>query len=81
VPDYQYPQGYIVEVIDGTYERDPDNQRLYYYPDEKDVPKWIRIKPTVPRQIEDAGASWLRASALTGLLLVLLWWWRSRQTD
>ncbi|MCG2768725.1 MAG: cellulase family glycosylhydrolase [Anaerolineae bacterium] len=30
VPNYQYPDGYEVEVSDGTYETDRENQRLIY---------------------------------------------------
>lgn len=30
VPNYQYPDGYVVEVTDGTYEIDHENQRVMY---------------------------------------------------
>ncbi len=77
VPAYQYPEGYIVEVLDGTYERDDAHQRLYYYPAEQDVPKWLRIKPTVPRPTAPDKRGWLPVAALIAGLLGLLWWWRS----
>jgi hypothetical protein len=31
VPDYQYPDGYVVEVSDGTYQVDRDGQTLTYW--------------------------------------------------
>ncbi len=31
IPNFQYPQGYRVHVSDGTYEMDPEHQRLIYH--------------------------------------------------
>ena len=30
VPSYQYPEDYVVDISDGSFEKDPDGQRLYY---------------------------------------------------
>jgi hypothetical protein len=44
VPDYQYPDGYTVEVSDGTYEVDRANQTLIYrHGNERDV-HLIRVR-------------------------------------
>ncbi|NLG85319.1 MAG: cellulase family glycosylhydrolase [Firmicutes bacterium] len=45
IPNYRYPEGYRVEVSDGGYEKDPENQLLRYYhtlPREK---HWVRVRP------------------------------------
>ena len=46
VPDYQYPDGYVVEVSDGTYGTDPANQTLTYLHDtDRDV-HHVRVQPS-----------------------------------
>jgi hypothetical protein len=46
VPDHQYPDGYVVEVSDGTYGTDPANQTLTYLHDtDRDV-HHVRVQPS-----------------------------------
>ena len=45
VPDYQYPQGYRVEVTDGSYEARPEEQILAYRHSTEQETHVIRVKP------------------------------------
>jgi hypothetical protein len=49
IPSYQYPNGYNVEVSDGTFEIDTANQRLLYRHSDKEMPHFVRVSPSVPR--------------------------------
>lgn len=59
IPKLQYPYGYIVEVSDGTFEKDEDNQRLIYRHSEKEIPHFIRVLPLVPRSQPDRSSETL----------------------
>ena len=45
VPNYQYPDGYDVSVSDGTFTRDPENQRILYMHSPDLEEHSIRIEP------------------------------------
>ncbi|MGD1995823.1 MAG: cellulase family glycosylhydrolase [Anaerolineae bacterium] len=45
VPKYQYPDGYRVEVTDGTHSVDEESQTLTYYPASGTSIHTIRVKP------------------------------------
>lgn len=45
VPEFQYGDGYHVEVSDGTCERDPARQLLIYRHDSGRREHWLRIRP------------------------------------
>ena len=44
VPNYQYPQGYEVEISDGRYEKDEATQKLRYFHTSERQIHWVRIK-------------------------------------
>jgi len=44
VPNYQYPQGYEVEISDGRYEKDEATQTLRYFHTSERQIHWVRIK-------------------------------------
>jgi len=49
VPNYQYPNGYVVEVSDGTYGTDPAGQTLVYlHGTDQDVHR-VRVRPAGKR--------------------------------
>ncbi|MAU10377.1 MAG: hypothetical protein CL607_11185 [Anaerolineaceae bacterium] len=74
VPNYQYPQGYIVEVSDGEYDIDRDNQRLIYRHTDKDIPHFVRIRPLTARNEPNPNAFWYnRLLILSAVLIVLAW--------
>jgi hypothetical protein len=50
IPSVQYPEGYTVDVSDGSYEKDEENHSLRYYPSDKDIPHFIVVKPTMMRE-------------------------------
>jgi hypothetical protein len=67
VPNFQYPQGYTVEISDGRYEIDAEAQRLLYWHERAGIPHTVRIIPTQPRAYQPQPMPiWLR------LLLILL---------
>jgi hypothetical protein len=45
VPRLQYPDGYRVEVSDGTYQIDDETQTLHYHPGTDRELHWLRILP------------------------------------
>jgi aryl-phospho-beta-D-glucosidase BglC (GH1 family) len=49
IPNLQYPNGYEVEVSDGRYESDTEEQRLYYWHDTESQEHWLRISPKTER--------------------------------
>lgn len=75
IPNYQYPNGYAVEVSDGTYEPDPQAQRLIYRHSERDMPHFVRVSPLVPRT---QSARPLLRWALAGGVGLLVWRWLRR---
>ncbi len=52
IPNYQYPQGYRVEVGDGEYEIQRETQTLLYRHTDIDVPHFIRVLPDPAREIK-----------------------------
>ena len=48
VPNTQFPDGYQVEVSDGDYEVDSENQRVIYRHSDKDIPHQVRIISNTP---------------------------------
>lgn len=52
IPNYQYPQGYRVEVSDGEYEIQREEQKLLYRHTDIDVPHFIRVLPDPAREIK-----------------------------
>jgi hypothetical protein len=71
IPAVQYADGYVVDVSDGRYEKDETKQRMYYYPSDKDIPHFIVVKPSTPREIpqEDTRQMWIV------VLIVLVFAW------
>ena len=69
VPNLQYPEGYRVEVSDGEFEVQADEQRLIYRHSEQDMPHTIRIlsKSAPPAELSPQDR-W----AMIGLLMLLL---------
>ncbi len=45
IPDFQYPDGYKVEVTDGSYEKDPAGQLLMYTPGNNGALHSITVSP------------------------------------
>ncbi len=45
VPNYQYPRGYVVEVSDGTYEVNREQQVLIYHHEAHRQIHFLRLKP------------------------------------
>jgi len=45
IPDYQYPQGYLVQVSDGSTEQDSSRQTLIYRHTPAQAVHTIHIKP------------------------------------
>jgi len=45
VPNYQYPKGYVVELSDGTYEVNREEQVLIYHHGEHRQVHFLRLKP------------------------------------
>ena len=45
VPEYHYGKGISITVSDGTYDYQPEIQRLYYWPEDPAGEHWVRIKP------------------------------------
>lgn len=75
IPNRQYPEGYVVEVSDGTYEIDKDNQRLYYRHTTKQSEHEIRIKPRIPRPpLPRPYWIWVIWLSVAIALIVLAWW-------
>lgn len=73
MPSVQYPDGYIVDVSDGTSEKDEANQRLLYHPSDKDIPHFIVVKPTIPREVpqEDKNQFWIVFLIVLGIAWLL----------
>lgn len=69
VPSYQYPQGYTVEVSDGTWETDSQNQRVLYRHSERDMPHFIRITPAVARPTDNRSTLVRLAAFAVGIWL------------
>jgi len=80
MPNLQYPSGYKVEVSDGKYSRDKDNQRLIYQHSEKNIPHHIKVMPVIerakPRELPIA-----RIILITSIMLILLRFFTSRSHD
>lgn len=49
IPNLQYPHGYKVEVSDGRYEVDAEEQRLYYWHDTAEQEHWLKLIPDQER--------------------------------
>jgi hypothetical protein len=49
IPNLQYPNGYEVELSDGHYESDSEEQRLYYWHETETQEHWLRVKPKANR--------------------------------
>ena len=45
VPEYHYGKGISITVSDGTYDYQPEIQRLYYWPEDPAGEHWVRIRP------------------------------------
>jgi hypothetical protein len=45
IPNYQYPQGYCVNVSDGWYEMDPETQSLRYFHTPQQNKHWVQVRP------------------------------------
>jgi len=45
VPEYHYGAGIRVTVSDGTYDYQPEIQRLYFWPEQPAGEHWVEIKP------------------------------------
>lgn len=76
VPNFQYPDGLLVEVSDGTYEIDKDNQRLYYRHSDKQTEHTIRIKPRIPRPpLPRPYWPWIAAVGLAIVIAVFIGWY------
>lgn len=45
VPTYHYGKGIKVTVSDGTYDYQPEVQRLYYWPEDPSGEHWVQINP------------------------------------
>jgi hypothetical protein len=45
IPNYQYPQGYYVDVSDGRYETDPETQSLRYFHTPQRNKHWVQVRP------------------------------------
>lgn len=79
VPNYQYPQGYTVDVSDGYTEQDIEAQRLYYYPQKPGVPHTVRIRPTQPLPHKPQPMqTWQRVLLILLMLWVVRALWRRR---
>ena len=52
VPNMQFPDGYRVDVSDGEYEIQQDEQRVIYRHSDKDMPHMIRIVSNTPPPAE-----------------------------
>ena len=49
VPDYHYGKGIRIAISDGTYDYQPEIQRLYYWPKDPAGEHWVKLKPTKNR--------------------------------
>ncbi|MCA9892301.1 MAG: cellulase family glycosylhydrolase [Anaerolineae bacterium] len=77
VPNFQYPDGYKVDVSDGEYDIDRENQRLIYRHTAKDMPHFVRIRPMTPRNEPDPNAFWRnRILILSAVLFIVIWFFR-----
>jgi hypothetical protein len=67
----QYPDGYIVDVSDGTFEKDEAHQRLRYHPSDKNIPHFIVVKPAIAREVpkEDTQQIWI----IVMIVVVFAW--------
>ncbi|MBG0786269.1 MAG: cellulase family glycosylhydrolase [Anaerolineaceae bacterium] len=45
VPEYHYGAGIKITVSDGTYDYQPEIERLYYWPEDPAGEHWVEIKP------------------------------------
>ena len=76
IPSYQYPHGYQVDVSDGTFEIDSQNQRLIYHHSAREMPHFVRVIPSIARA-QDPRPNLMRVAA--GILVVwVLWRWFGR---
>jgi glycosyl hydrolase family 5/cellulase (glycosyl hydrolase family 5) len=75
IPNLQYPNGYSVEISDGNYEIDSDNQRLYYRHSTSQSEHEIYIKPTISRP-KPPPSYWiwlLMSGGIVALALFIRW--------
>ncbi|QPC82820.1 cellulase family glycosylhydrolase [Phototrophicus methaneseepsis] len=72
IPRYHYPFGYHVDVSDGEYEKDLENQRLIYRHSGKDVPHFVRVRPLNPRHEPDENAFWRNRLMIVGAVVLAL---------
>jgi hypothetical protein len=78
IPSYQYPHGYQVDVSDGTFEIDSQNQRLIYRHSERNMPHFVRVTPSIART-QDPRPMVMRVVA--GLFVVwALWRWMRKNS-
>lgn len=77
VPNLQFPKGYYVELSDGDYTADTDNQRLIYRHSQRDIPHTVRIISQAPPATEEkARVPWWWALGL----ILMLWLLRRRKS-
>ncbi len=71
VPNSQFPAGYRVEVSDGEYEIQREQQRVIYRHSDKDVPHMIRIISNTPPPPELSPYGKL---AVMGMMMLFVLW-------
>jgi hypothetical protein len=75
IPTIQYPDGYLVEVSDGDYHIDRENQRLYYRHSAAQPEHEILIKPRILRPKQPTPYwIWFLMAGITIAVVVFVWW-------
>lgn len=73
VPNAQYPEGYQVEVSDGSFEIQRDKQTVIWRTSDKDMPHRLIIRPAMPRpSFEQPPIFWIGVAFAAFVLWLLL---------